>query len=311
MKVLLSLILSGLLPPLAFAAGPSTGGGGSDEAKIFTLAARNKIEELLQNKMAAKYAEQFSETLSSALEINLVDSLDDTCDRNSVGKSVYAYSCRGQINLLKSKWGNPPTGEGRLQNENIAKSYIVDIIHEIARAGDERAPTFITNDPGYSVTLGELSAYLEAGSYYIPNETQLAQSERDKISDEFIVGDWVIVDTSTRIQRNTVGVSFYWSKIISIESDNTAMVQEYRKRISYGAPRKVPLKNLATRRSGKCNKIQICVGDTYVLSPLVGKKEYGTVVGIFTEESHVIVNRNSKLERAAANSFEKFYKPNN
>lgn len=144
-------------------AGPKDGGGGSEEARMFAAAARKAALKISQSEPHHKYARQLVETLDRRLEIQIVHSLDSVCDGKAKGKKLYAYSCRGQINLLSRYWSNE--GEFQwLKTAEKANEHVKDIVHEVFRAGDRQSPAFVTNDEGYSKTEGPLANLLRSGS---------------------------------------------------------------------------------------------------------------------------------------------------
>jgi hypothetical protein len=145
----------GLKSALAGAAGPGDGGGGSQEADMFTATARQMAQELGGDPQTRKYGELLLVTLNAhPLEVVVVDTLDGKCDGGGANTTDDAYSCIGHIYLLKNPWGNKPPGQGWLVSNANAIRHIKEIFHEVFRAATPVQGQFYTNDAGYSATGG-------------------------------------------------------------------------------------------------------------------------------------------------------------
>lgn len=137
-------------------AGPSSGGGGTQEAQVFTQSALKAIVALQYNPKYKRYTDQLMETLST-LEVYPVDTLEGVCDNSVKSPNLYAYSCSGRVYLLNYYWGfyqvyGPRTDQYGLQWLIDPEHHWVEIFHELFRAGNPQSHLYVTNDPGNSIS---------------------------------------------------------------------------------------------------------------------------------------------------------------
>lgn len=148
----LMVFLTFFLTINAFCGGTQDGGGGSEEAKMFMKTARAKVMLLVGNPKTIKFGLQLLETIEARPVINIVPSLAKVCDGKALA-SHYAFSCRGQINLLKSHWSSiKEGGRGWLETNDNADLHWQDILHELARASDKASKKYLTDDEGFTET---------------------------------------------------------------------------------------------------------------------------------------------------------------
>lgn len=159
------------------------GGGGSEEARTFAKIAYRQATYLFHIPQYKKFAEQILETLS-LVEVRIVSDLSTVCTQASSeadASTLYARSCVGEIYLLDRHWkqdhkeyivsGSYTWGKRWLMSEYSANEHLKDIFHEIFRAGNPNSKSYITNDPGYSIT-SKIFAHIKPGDWSLTSNCE-------------------------------------------------------------------------------------------------------------------------------------------
>ena len=127
------------------AKGGANGGGGNHYEEIFFAAAAAAIDNINQYPEFSDFAAQAETIFEIEPKLTFVDHLTDCDGQAIIEPGQYAYSCQGEIRLVKKYW------KMWLANKFQAQAHIHRIFHETLRV-TSYSNKKVTNDGGFRTT---------------------------------------------------------------------------------------------------------------------------------------------------------------
>ncbi len=169
--------------------GGANGGGGNLHEEVFFTVVGEAIDNLKLFPQFSKIAEQAETVFENQLALRFVDQLTNCKGEFITEPGQYAYSCQGEIRLVKKYW------KVWLANKYQAQAHIYRIFHEVLRVtafSDKR----VTNDIGFRT------------SNQILNVTDLLTNPNCERSYEYLApAAWIDALKTKFISNSMVGIT--------------------------------------------------------------------------------------------------------
>ncbi len=144
-QVSIYLLLCPILAIAGETSGGTSGGGGNQYEEVFFTVAGEAIDNLTLFSDFHKIVEQAETIFENQPKLTFVDQLTD-CKGEAISEpGQYAYSCRGEIRLIKKYW------KMWLANKFQAQAHVQKIFHETLRV-TSYSDKKVTNDVGFRTT---------------------------------------------------------------------------------------------------------------------------------------------------------------